>query len=1334
VKHLLISLVIFGTFLLAPMAQAATKTFTGGAGTTDWNTPGNWNPKGVPGATDDVTIPSGQTVTNKPFAALGTGFINSLTLLGTLTITSSGLNLQSATASSSINNLTLTGSPYSQFTMQGPATFSGNLVLSPGLVNGPGAATITGTVTVSNSSSLTPATVVNKGSITVAQNNLQVTLGDTNFVNDKTGSIALQGDGITIRGNGTFTNSGSIAKSMGTGSSIFSPSGPFSNSGSIAAQSGTLQLSIVGTNTGAFTASAGAILQFANAITLNGGTTIGGSGTIDITAGGVWDVEALVTVDTTNMTFNGATGTMIRGNSNLTINSVTVGWSSGVLGAQTGSKLTLNEGVTMEIVTNGYHGLAMNLDLLGTVNMSADLQLSEPTITIEANAHFNILTDNGIHGGGNIYNGGIFQKTQGTGYSHVDYGGTFNITAPKGSHPVTVASGVLIFAVNGGGVLGGIWTVDSGAQVYFSDGTYTLPDGSKFIGAGTTSLNSANWNLTGNVSVSTHESFTMVNSTISGAFDLTLSSSHVYFYSGTARTGEIQNNKPVGTIKITRGAQTSVVGSLTLDACTLDNSSGSFVITGTVVVQDSAVLVNEKGGTISLDVVPGVTTPAIQLSSGAFSNLGTVTLGVGESGNPTQIIAGEPWDNSGNLIVPKGFTLNIPKGYVNLGGATTIKGGTIILGGPMDLEGGTLDGTGSVNGSAGINDNGATIEAGKATPGSGTGILSLSVPLTQGTGAAITALISGTKAGTQYDQINSTSSITLGGTLNLQFGTGFTPTPSESFNILNFSSATGSFSTVNAPTGFTAHLNFTSTALIVTFTAGHSVSIQPKAATVMVDGTRQFTGAVSVGNAVRWSVTESGGGTVTQTGLYTAPGTPGTYHMVVTSVADKTKSDTATVTVTALVADGLTVTPQAAILQPGAVLRLQANQSVVWSVSEGNAGGRVTADGSYTAPRKSGLYHVVATSAEKSTNESTNHAVVNIVVGNGKLKSAYVADVDHNSISVLSGLSDDDASSGSATGQLQEIESRASGQRPLALAISPDGKLLLSANEDSNDISLFALSHTDSALGVLPGNSFAVGAQPRSVKFDPSGRLVFVTNQGSDDVSVFSVDASGQLIFLRSHALAPGDMPSDVAVHPGGSMVYVINAGTNGVRGFAYDAAGMLKPVDGSGGDGSPIAAGTGPEAAVIDSAGKFLFVANRGSSDVSVFAIDATNQTLQEVSGSPFKAGKGAAAIAIDITGSYLFVADHEANDIVSFQIDCETGALTPRGRTSLTAAGPSSLAVDPSGQYVYVTSDQTGGVTILKLNVATGELALSGTTMSKGKTSSIVLTGSAATPAQAP
>ena len=77
------------------------------------------------------------------------------------------------------------------------------------------------------------------------------------------------------------------------------------------------------------------------------------------------------------------------------------------------------------------------------------------------------------------------------------------------------------------------------------------------------------------------------------------------------------------------------------------------------------------------------------------------------------------------------------------------------------------------------------------------------------------------------------------------------------------------------------------------------VTVSPSTATVATGGTQTFTASVyNRGQDVTWSVEEgSTGGTITSAGVYTAPTTPGTYHVIATSVADNSVSGTATVTV-----------------------------------------------------------------------------------------------------------------------------------------------------------------------------------------------------------------------------------------------------------------------------------------------------------------------------------------------------------------------------------------------------------------------------------------------------
>ena len=79
-----------------------------------------------------------------------------------------------------------------------------------------------------------------------------------------------------------------------------------------------------------------------------------------------------------------------------------------------------------------------------------------------------------------------------------------------------------------------------------------------------------------------------------------------------------------------------------------------------------------------------------------------------------------------------------------------------------------------------------------------------------------------------------------------------------------------------------------------------AISISPAGDTLRIAGERQFSGwDSSVGQYdVTWSLQEgAAGGTITTDGLYTAPGTPGTFHLIATSSHDTNLSATASITV-----------------------------------------------------------------------------------------------------------------------------------------------------------------------------------------------------------------------------------------------------------------------------------------------------------------------------------------------------------------------------------------------------------------------------------------------------
>jgi hypothetical protein len=161
------------------------------------------------------------------------------------------------------------------------------------------------------------------------------------------------------------------------------------------------------------------------------------------------------------------------------------------------------------------------------------------------------------------------------------------------------------------------------------------------------------------------------------------------------------------------------------------------------------------------------------------------------------------------------------------------------------------------------------------------------------------------------------------------------------------------------------------------------VTVNPATLQLGAGETHTFTATVTgtTTTGVTWAITEGGaGGTVTAGGFYTAPTSPGTYHLVATSTADTTAKATATITVIPVV---ISVSPPTALVEIGstqaftATVAGAANTQATWAVTEGTTGGSVTSSGVYTPPSTPGTYHVVATSVADGTKSS--NATVTVI-------------------------------------------------------------------------------------------------------------------------------------------------------------------------------------------------------------------------------------------------------------------------------------------------------------------------------------------------------------------
>lgn len=145
-----------------------------------------------------------------------------------------------------------------------------------------------------------------------------------------------------------------------------------------------------------------------------------------------------------------------------------------------------------------------------------------------------------------------------------------------------------------------------------------------------------------------------------------------------------------------------------------------------------------------------------------------------------------------------------------------------------------------------------------------------------------------------------------------------------------------------------------------------NITLSPTQTALYENSEFQFSASVTGSNntAVTWSVGE-GNGTVSNTGLYTAPNVAGTYQVTATSQADTTKTATATITVSIVELTAVNENYEALAgqaVQLAVEVTGTSNTDVVWSLSEASSG-TISQSGLYKAPALEGLYTITVTSA-----------------------------------------------------------------------------------------------------------------------------------------------------------------------------------------------------------------------------------------------------------------------------------------------------------------------------------------------------------------------------------
>jgi len=193
-----------------------------------------------------------------------------------------------------------------------------------------------------------------------------------------------------------------------------------------------------------------------------------------------------------------------------------------------------------------------------------------------------------------------------------------------------------------------------------------------------------------------------------------------------------------------------------------------------------------------------------------------------------------------------------------------------------------------------------------------------------------------------------------------------------------------------------------------------------------------------------------------------------------------------------------------------------------------------------------------------------------------------------------------DISEGVTGAQYPAINGSVPGPYPAGLSVSPDGATLYVANNLANTVSV-----VDTARNTV-ATTVTVGALPYTTLATPDGKKVYVSNWGDNSVSV--VDAAARAVVktipvgLANTVGAATSHPSAMALSPDGLLfVSLSNSDAVAVVDTASDTVARTLSV--SPYRGAPLS--SSPQGLAVSPNGQFLYVANAGTDEVSVFGLN---------------------------------------------------------------------------------------------------------------------------------
>ncbi|NOZ54827.1 MAG: lactonase family protein [Gammaproteobacteria bacterium] len=298
-----------------------------------------------------------------------------------------------------------------------------------------------------------------------------------------------------------------------------------------------------------------------------------------------------------------------------------------------------------------------------------------------------------------------------------------------------------------------------------------------------------------------------------------------------------------------------------------------------------------------------------------------------------------------------------------------------------------------------------------------------------------------------------------------------------------------------------------------------------------------------------------------------------------------------------------------------------------------------------------------------------------------------------------------------STGHLKALSRSKTGKDPVAVAQDPRNRFVYVANAGSNNVSAYRID-TAGNLTEIEGSPYATGKNPSQISIDANGWYIYVLNKDTEDLSIFLIHAkTGQLAEAQDSPLKLGHQPLSMSLDSHARYTFVNRRGNNSIAVYRYRSA--VKPaIFEITAYGSPFIFKDTPTLLTIDPTGRFAMVVNKKTGKASMYYVQVDNGALLSIKENleTVKVGDAPIAAVYHPKGRYIYVLNESSKNITQFSMDRAYGMLKEIAVPLSTRGDPVSLIIDPSGQYLYTINKGENALTQYTISNDNGQLAYTG------------------------